>query len=55
MGKNFQYRRLHVLSGDIRSGFYCTICNKEIKSISHYKYVHKEVYKKAIEQISIRN
>ena len=44
---NSTYRRLGVLSGNKTDGFYCEICNKEIKTSGHYIRTHPDLYEMA--------
>ena len=45
------YRRLGILDGDRQKGLICLICNREIDSISHFSFRHRDYYYRATEAI----
>ena len=45
------YRRLGILDGDRQNGLVCLICNREINSISHFSFRHRDYYYRAVEAI----
>lgn len=49
------FRRFGILDGNVRDGFHCRICNKEIKASSHFRSKHSEYYRKARDVIESRS
>lgn len=47
------YRRMHILSGNTRYGYYCELCHMEIKTTSHFRKQHKEYFEHAKSLLSL--
>ena len=45
------YRRFGTLDGDRQKSLICLICNREIDSISHFSFRHRDYYYRAVEAI----
>lgn len=45
------YRRLRILDGNRQKGLVCLICNREVDSIRHFSFRHRDYYYMAVEAI----
>jgi hypothetical protein len=41
------YKRMGILSGNTRTGYYCELCKKEVKTTAHFKSQHKDYFERA--------